>query len=264
MWPCPPACSRSGTSRSPPRQLARVAMPSPRIARPAAAKRHDRAPAWAGPPAGAGPRRSHGARASPPRRPSGPARPRRAGAIPQPSPRGPRPGPRSFAASRTRAWSRAASGTSLAMRVAVSAERRASGRSIRSIRSGSTLAERTAKAMSTTTTLAARTAALHQRLGADVDLPEHRQVPASNEDRLATLGGDGVDGDEGARRAGRRSAPRRPSAAPAGRRRPRPTTAAAAPARISGIGGRQRDGRERAEVEAGREGARVAERPGPG
>ena len=81
-----------------------------------------------------------------PRAPSRPGRP------------GPRRDPRSAAASARRAWSAAASGTSRAIRVAVSAERRASGRSSRRTRSGSTDAEYTANAIVTTRIRSASTA----------------------------------------------------------------------------------------------------------
>ena len=177
-------------------------------------------------------------------------------------PAGAAPGPRSDCTSRSRAWSAAASGTIRVIRVAVSAEWRAKGRSRRSIRSGSTQAEWTAKRAEDDRDAQRQDRALDQRLGADVDAAEDRQLAAAQQDRVAALGDDRVDDHD--------EQPERDP--PPGRRRQR----VARPGEESGDGRRragagehdrvrvdERDEGDRPEVGGRRERPGVRERAGP-
>ena len=78
-------------------------------------------------------------------------------------------------------------------------------------------------------------AALGERLGADVERAEHRELPAADQDRVAALRGDPVDGDDQDPERG--PPPQRPerALACAGGEARRATTAAPAPARTIGF-----------------------------
>ncbi len=142
------------------------------------------------------------------------------------------------------------------MRVAVRAERRATGRSSRRTRSGSTHAAWTAKAMSHDEDPEREHPALGQRLGAHVGVAQERQPEAVEDDRLPSLRDQPVD-DHDEYTEAQPPARRRGQRAPGPRAEPGDHDPESGGGEDDRVRIDERDHGERPEVDAG------GQRPGP-